>query len=180
MCIKIWTTSWNYFSFKSILTSKVKIVIKTSIFPIFSYCLSLDPNMVYFWIFRLKLVNSSTDFTITIFFWLIESFDTHHPLSHILTKNNCTSFSWLTELGGQKPCFSCAILTCEKKTSFFEDVFLKGVTGNVWQLNWECSIVEKLFRIYLRHKKRFKDLSLSAKSMFKVVLLGEYRRKVRV
>jgi len=37
--------------------------------------------------------------------------------------------------------------------------------------------VEKFFRIHLRHKKTFKDLlilSLSAKSKFKIVLLGGY------
>ena len=35
---------------------------------------------------------------------------------------------------------------------------IKGVTGNVWELNGECSIVEKLFRIHLRYIKRFNDV----------------------
>ena len=57
------------------------------------------------------------------------------------------------------------------------NLFLKGVTGNVWWLNWDCSIVEIFFRIHLRHIKPFKDLyllSLSAKSTFKIINLGSY------
>ena len=60
--------------------------------------------------------------------------------------------------------------------------FFKGVTGNVWWLNWicKCSIVDK-FRIHLRHIKRFYDvylLSLSAKSTFKNMNLGEFVFKI--
>ena len=32
---------------------------------------------------------------------------------------------------------------------------LKGVTGNVWYLNWECSIVETFFKIPLRLMRCF-------------------------
>ena len=53
----------------------------------------------------------------------------------------------------------------------------KGVTGNLWLLNWECSIVENFFRTNLRHMKSFNDvklLSLSAKWTFKIIRLGGY------
>ena len=35
---------------------------------------------------------------------------------------------------------------------------LKGVTGNVWWLNWDCSIVGNHFRIHLRHIKHFHNV----------------------
>ena len=55
-----------------------------------------------------------------------------------------------------------------KQFGFNSLLDLKGVTGNVWSLNWICNIVDKVFRIYLRHIKRFYDvylLNLSATSM---------------
>ena len=53
-----------------------------------------------------------------------------------------------------------------------------NITGGmvVWLLNRECSIVEKFFRIHLRHIKRFNDvelMSLSANSTFKTIHLRE-------
>ena len=54
---------------------------------------------------------------------------------------------------------------------------LKGVTGNLWRLNRICSIVDKYFRIHLRHIKLYYDvylLSLIAKSTFKIIFLGGY------
>ena len=69
------------------------------------------------------------------------------------------------------PIRKCRQKTNQKLTN------LKRVTGNVWWLNWICSIVEKFFRIHLRHIKRFYDvylLSMSAKSMFKIMNLGGY------
>ena len=53
----------------------------------------------------------------------------------------------------------------------------KGSDGNVWWLNWECSIVDNFFRIHLRLIKRFFAvylLSLSVKSPFKIMNLCGY------
>ena len=36
----------------------------------------------------------------------------------------------------------------------FPRILLKEVICDVWKLNWECSIVEKIFRIQLGHIKR--------------------------
>ena len=49
---------------------------------------------------------------------------------------------------------------------------LKGVTGNVWFLNWDCSIIETYFRIHLRPIRRFYGAYLfrkSANSIFKIL-----------
>ena len=43
-------------------------------------------------------------------------------------------------------------------------LYLKGVTGNVWWLKWECSIVEKFVRNHLRPIRRFYGAYLLSKS----------------
>ena len=50
---------------------------------------------------------------------------------------------------------------------------LKGVTGNVWKLNWDSSIIEKFSRIHLRSIKRFYGKYLFSKSenwLFKILI----------
>ena len=57
------------------------------------------------------------------------------------------------------------------------------MTGNVWWLNWDCSIVDKFFRIHLRHIKLFYDvylLSLISKSTFKIIFLGGYVLRIEL
>ena len=64
-----------------------------------------------------------------------------------------------------------------EKKWWHKNQHLKGVTGNIWWLNWVCTVVDNLFWIHLRHIKRFHDVSLrslSAKLSFKIMTLGVY------
>ena len=50
---------------------------------------------------------------------------------------------------------------------------LKGVTGNVWWLNWDWSIIETFFRIHLRPIRRLYGaylFSKSANAIFKILI----------
>ena len=54
-----------------------------------------------------------------------------------------------------------------------DDITLKGVTGNVWTITRDCSIIENFFRLHLRPMRCFYDgyfFSKSANAIFKILI----------